>query len=431
MSSVINAVGNALTGATGTGNFVGANTPTLITPNLGTPASGTLTSCTGLPLTTGITASFTAGGLVYSTVSELTIASAGTSGQLAQSAGTSAPSWTTSTYPATNAANTLLYASSANTMAALSTSDNGLLVTSASGVPSIGNAIGADITVNSLTVGQGAYNDSNSTNSAFGITALSHNSSGTQNTAIGRDALKALTSGSENASLGSLASYQLTTGSENTVIGCYAGAGIAPGVGVITGSGNTLIGYQADVSSTSAIGTIAIGVVAIADGATGSTSGTNGPGISIGSSAALVGFRGDGSIYPGPLGSGNWRVNVNGTYYAIPLLPDKATTLASIITAPAASQSSSLTIGSAYQNSFGYDVVLTVYLAVASATSASITLGVGSTNTPTAQTIVSSLTLAAVNIIPVTIYLPTGYYALLNTSGTISASISGQQAMPV
>jgi len=33
--AVLNAVGNSLTGLTGTGNFVGANTPTLITPVLG------------------------------------------------------------------------------------------------------------------------------------------------------------------------------------------------------------------------------------------------------------------------------------------------------------------------------------------------------------------------------------------------------------
>lgn len=48
-----------LTGAwantpTGTGGVVRANSPTLINPALGTPASGTLTSCTGLPVSTGI-----------------------------------------------------------------------------------------------------------------------------------------------------------------------------------------------------------------------------------------------------------------------------------------------------------------------------------------------------------------------------------------
>lgn len=45
----------ALTDETGTGANVFANTPTLVTPILGTPTSGILTSCTGLPLTTGVT----------------------------------------------------------------------------------------------------------------------------------------------------------------------------------------------------------------------------------------------------------------------------------------------------------------------------------------------------------------------------------------
>lgn len=44
---------------------------------------------------------------------------------------------TTSTYPNTNAVNTLLYASSANVMAALATANSGVLTTNSSGVPSI------------------------------------------------------------------------------------------------------------------------------------------------------------------------------------------------------------------------------------------------------------------------------------------------------
>lgn len=39
---------------TGTGNNVLATSPTLVTPLLGTPTSGTLTNCTGLPVATGI-----------------------------------------------------------------------------------------------------------------------------------------------------------------------------------------------------------------------------------------------------------------------------------------------------------------------------------------------------------------------------------------
>jgi len=44
----------ALTDETGTGAAVFATSPTLVTPVLGTPTSGTLTNCTGLPVSTGI-----------------------------------------------------------------------------------------------------------------------------------------------------------------------------------------------------------------------------------------------------------------------------------------------------------------------------------------------------------------------------------------
>lgn len=39
---------------TGSGNVVLSTSPTLVTPVLGTPASGTLTNCTGLPVSTGV-----------------------------------------------------------------------------------------------------------------------------------------------------------------------------------------------------------------------------------------------------------------------------------------------------------------------------------------------------------------------------------------
>lgn len=46
---------SAITDETGSGALVFATSPTLVTPALGTPSSGTLTSCTGLPLSTGVT----------------------------------------------------------------------------------------------------------------------------------------------------------------------------------------------------------------------------------------------------------------------------------------------------------------------------------------------------------------------------------------
>ena len=44
----------AITDETGSGALVFATSPTFVTPVLGTPSSGTLTSCTGLPISTGV-----------------------------------------------------------------------------------------------------------------------------------------------------------------------------------------------------------------------------------------------------------------------------------------------------------------------------------------------------------------------------------------
>lgn len=57
LTGPITSTGNAtaLAAQTGTGTtFVVQTSPTLITPNIGTPSAGVLTSCTGLPVSTGI-----------------------------------------------------------------------------------------------------------------------------------------------------------------------------------------------------------------------------------------------------------------------------------------------------------------------------------------------------------------------------------------
>lgn len=55
----VNALAPTLTASTGSGNVVLATSPTLVTPNLGTPSAATLTNATGLPIVGGTTGTLT------------------------------------------------------------------------------------------------------------------------------------------------------------------------------------------------------------------------------------------------------------------------------------------------------------------------------------------------------------------------------------
>ena len=82
------------------------------------------------------------GGIVWSNASQMQIlAGTSTAQQLLLSGASTTPQWSTTTYPLTNAVNTLLYASSANVMAALATANSATLITSAGGVPSISQTL--------------------------------------------------------------------------------------------------------------------------------------------------------------------------------------------------------------------------------------------------------------------------------------------------
>lgn len=89
-------------------------------------------------------ATYTAHGiLVGEGTSSIVAMAAGSAGQIVQSGGAAAdPVYSTSTYPATNAVSTLLYASAANVMSALATANTAILATNSSGVPSITTASG-------------------------------------------------------------------------------------------------------------------------------------------------------------------------------------------------------------------------------------------------------------------------------------------------
>lgn len=118
-----------------------AGTPTLDLPNM----SGTLALTSDLPsfpITlaeggTGASLSASNGGIFYSNASTGAILSGtATANQILMSGSSTAPSWSTATYPVTTVANELLYSSSTNTVANLASGNSASLVSNSSGVPS-------------------------------------------------------------------------------------------------------------------------------------------------------------------------------------------------------------------------------------------------------------------------------------------------------
>ena len=107
---------------------------------IGTVTSGTWNgSLIGLAYG-GTNANLTAniGGIIYSTASAAAIlAGTSTAQQMLMSGASAAPSWSTTTWPTTLAANRILYGSASNAVSGLATANGGIVNTNSSGVPSV------------------------------------------------------------------------------------------------------------------------------------------------------------------------------------------------------------------------------------------------------------------------------------------------------
>lgn len=160
------------------------------------------------------------------------------------------------------------YAADGSEVSGLSTGNNGLLVTSSIGVPSIGNAIGADITVSGMTVGIGG----GSQNSVIGLNAAASNTTGVSNVVFGANAMPAGDGADYSVIIGTSAMLNATApGQRNIVIGYLAGSSVdyasdsSVAIGpealksLTTGNFNVAVGDSAMKNSTTAQGNTALG----------------------------------------------------------------------------------------------------------------------------------------------------------------------------
>jgi hypothetical protein len=206
----------ALTDETGSGSAVFATSPTLVTPNLGTPSAAVLTSATGLPLTTGVTGTLpvanggtgltagTSGGIpAYTATGTITSSAAltqygvlygggpgavpvataaGTTGQVLTATTGGAPTWAASTGGVTSfSAGTTGFTPSTTTTGAITLAGTLAVANGGTGQTSytdgqllIGNTTGNTLTKATLTAGTGI----SVTNASGSITIATSGSSG-------------------------------------------------------------------------------------------------------------------------------------------------------------------------------------------------------------------------------------------------------------
>ena len=314
----------------------------------------------------------------------------------------------------------------------------GQTITTGANCTIIGNGAGNNAASNAAQIVVIGYNAAQNVTAstgtiAIGTQALQVNTATTANIAIGQNALVASTTGIYNTALGYNAGSNLTgSESSNIYIGWNASGilgesnALQIGAGTGTGIGQLSTARICGISGiTLAATTSNVVMVSSGDQLTTQASTIN---FATAASQSIITIGNNTSASSVTITAGTGKVTINSP---------TATILSSgIATAPVNSSTAttafgtSLTAGTGLQNTTGYNILVNICVSVTSATTATITLGVGPTSTPTAATVVASFSSAG-SVQNFSAIVPNNYYVLVNTTGTITVGSITTQVCPL
>lgn len=166
----------------------------------------------------------------------------GTTGQVLQANTSAAPTYSTATYPSTTTINQILYSSAGNVVSGLATANNGVLITSGGGVPSISSTLPSAVQGNITSVGtiaSGAWQGS-VISSTYGGTGI--NNGGSTITVGGNTAFSGAFTFTGTLTANTAVTFP-TSGTLSTTTGTVTSvstSGLATG-GPITGTGTVTV----------------------------------------------------------------------------------------------------------------------------------------------------------------------------------------------
>lgn len=263
------------------------------------------------------------------------------------------------------------------------------------------------------------FDNFTSGNIALGNFALNSVTSGEFNAGYGATTLQKLTTGFSNFAGGIGALKNLTTGSDNVVIGESSGSNYTSSESnnIIIGQGITGTTGDQGVTTIGNLETTSCFILGIDT-------------VNVGSTATVV------TEFGNQLGT---AIITAGTGVTITPSANAITISASaaLITAPPSSNTATtafgttLTSGTPVQNTLGYDILLNISISITAATTATITMGVGPTTGPTTNTAIPSFSAAAATVYALSAVVPTGYWIVVNHTGTITVGSITVVATPL